>query len=80
MRKTKIAAIVAAAAVLVLGMAFTSMAAAKGWVLEEDGWTWQDADGNRVFDGKAAKITASINGINPCAVNNNGADFVTVEI
>lgn len=43
-------------------------------------WFVIDADGNRVFDGKGAKVTASISGINPCAANNNGADFVSVEI
>lgn len=43
-------------------------------------WCVIDADGNRVFDGKSAKVTASISGINPCAVNNNGADFVSVVI
>ena len=39
-----------------------------------------DQDGNRVAKGENAVITASLNGINPCAANNNGADMVSKEI
>ena len=47
MKKTKIAAIVACAALLVLGMAFTAMAANK-WVFQDGGWYAVDKDGDVV--------------------------------
>ena len=49
MKKTKIAAIVACAALLVLGMAFTAMAANK-WVYQDGGWYAVDKDGDIVGD------------------------------
>ena len=49
MKKTKLAAIVACAALLVLGMAFTAMAANK-WVYQNGGWYAVDKDGDVVGD------------------------------
>ncbi len=49
-RKTKLAAVLSAAALLTLGGAATSMAATAGWSMEEEGWVYLDSNGDRVTD------------------------------
>lgn len=49
-RKTKLAAVLSAAALLSVGGAVTSMAATSGWNLEDDSWVYLDTNGSRVTD------------------------------
>ena len=43
-------------------------------------WLVVDKDGNRVTGTDKATLVVSLNGVNACAVNNNGADMITMEV
>ena len=43
-------------------------------------WLVVDKDGNRVTGTEKATVIVSLNGVNACAVNNNGADMITMEV
>lgn len=43
-------------------------------------WLVVDKDGNRVTGEAKAKLTVSLNGLNKCDVNNDGADMITMEV
>jgi len=43
-------------------------------------WLVVDANGNRVTGDSKAELTVSLNGINKCDVNNNGAEMISIEV
>ena len=43
-------------------------------------WTVVDDNGKRFIDGNKAVVTFSLNGINKCTANNNGAGFIETEV
>ena len=43
-------------------------------------WTVVDDNGKRFIDGDKAVVTFSLNGINKCTANNNGAGFIETEV
>ncbi len=53
MKKTKIAALIGAAAILTAGAAFTSMAATTGWQQENGTWVYYDKYGDYLTEGWA---------------------------